>query len=452
MAKFNVDRKSNCIFVSLPISDNTVSVSNNTNNEFPLSYELSLQNYKHIECRFCSNTIHNVSKVHKIDKLFGLPSQYWLELSELWFCCTQHQMEFDQTKEIVSKPNMILIGKLHCVLHPINIIKDSVILKPIINHQHNHNNNDEMKMKETIKNETREKIKHHCCAHGDRCGHNKNNNGENEDDVLSFKNRFVQVGTNSADDLQSELSFLSTVDSHLNDNKDEELFAMNCYCKRCYTLIGTAFGVRRGLCKDKENKNENTNSNEKKIENEVDNESMQIREFHLWKHELKVGKKNLKGNNNNKNNNTNIYKYYELETYFSTKMIELNDARMTHKFLICDFNETIYIQCIVLTFDCLMKNDLKTSDNEYGMIPIIKLLYSCNEKEKQKQEKKEKINNLILWIKQVKGEIIQTSFENCKQLQLLVCKNHSLCPPIVRNRQFGHRTMKLSYLNRLNVV
>ncbi|ETO29221.1 hypothetical protein RFI_07907, partial [Reticulomyxa filosa] len=113
------------------------------NDDWPTSDELIVSKNQVIECRFCGNVISDNRRksqeekgdTHVIEKIYPLPSEYWLELSDLWFCCAQHQIEFSPTA-IHAKANCLLTGQLHMIFHPNNILAQSVVVRPAQQQSH----------------------------------------------------------------------------------------------------------------------------------------------------------------------------------------------------------------------------------------------------------------------------------------------------------------------------
>ena len=105
----NCNIKDEMYFLTLPIIQDSY---NDETDDFPTPNELDINRYSLIKCRFCENVIYNQCN-KRLNKIYPLPSEYWLELSDMWFCCQSHQIDFN-AQEIRAKKDALLIGKL-CV-------------------------------------------------------------------------------------------------------------------------------------------------------------------------------------------------------------------------------------------------------------------------------------------------------------------------------------------------
>ena len=125
--KTSCNIKDNAFCITLPITQDSY---NDENDDFPTPNELDIARYSLIKCRFCENTIYCHSAMpsdqcNKLNKIYPLPSEYWLELSDMWFCCQSHQIDFN-AQQIRAKQNALLIGKLGIILHSSNIYSNSI--------------------------------------------------------------------------------------------------------------------------------------------------------------------------------------------------------------------------------------------------------------------------------------------------------------------------------------
>ena len=114
-----------CYFVTLPIAHDECS---DETDDFPTANELTLAKYSLIKCRFCENTLYSHCSA-ALQRVRPLPPEYWLELSDMWFCCPLHQMDFN-AQELRAKADALLMGKVHIILHERNLRAHAIALTP----------------------------------------------------------------------------------------------------------------------------------------------------------------------------------------------------------------------------------------------------------------------------------------------------------------------------------
>jgi hypothetical protein len=109
---------------SSPIA--TSMLTNDPNDDFPLPAEMMSSNYSDLFCRQCSKSILRRSP----KKCNGLPSTYWEELIELWYCHTINNAKLDAISRvsIEARPSQILVGVVTLVLHPSDVKLDEFII------------------------------------------------------------------------------------------------------------------------------------------------------------------------------------------------------------------------------------------------------------------------------------------------------------------------------------
>eukprot|EP01084_Bolivina_argentea_P137795 242682_1 len=378
----NIQNKT--VFLTLPIIQDEY---NDETDDFPTANELNITKYSLIKCKFCENIIYNHSSSNnlKLTKIYPLPSEYWLELSDIWFCCQSHQIDFN-AQEIRAKQNALLMGKLFIILHSNNIHSKSIKLSPrIIDDEYSVNALSENE-KQRIDNKKNHKHNGHNCT-----THKHNNLDE------KYENN-----------------------NDLNDTSWDGVQAFNCYCNRCETLLGMSY---------------------KTIEN-INNNSEILNEFHLCKFELNIENGYKIPYARNMNKMDNIYYLYCIENYFSTKMLETKKARMVHKFLIYDYNYSIFLKVNIMSTKCFIKCPLLIKDSECKkMAPVLKLLY-VDVSNKGFDENNE-------WMKKQNGHLITSSTENCMLLLECLDRYNKLYPEMIQTQKFA-MNMKLTFLRLLS--
>lgn len=85
---------------------------------------------KEIQCQHCSASILDSSINYKIK---DLPSEHWYELVECWICHeTKPEEHRARMRPILARPNVLLVGTTYFLIHPDNIIKDSIQVDSIV--------------------------------------------------------------------------------------------------------------------------------------------------------------------------------------------------------------------------------------------------------------------------------------------------------------------------------
>lgn len=85
---------------------------------------------KEIQCQHCSASILDSSVNYKIK---DLPSEHWYELVECWICHeTKPEEHRARMRPILARPNVLLVGTTYFLIHPDNIIKDSIQVDSIV--------------------------------------------------------------------------------------------------------------------------------------------------------------------------------------------------------------------------------------------------------------------------------------------------------------------------------
>ena len=375
----NCNIKDKMYFLTLPIIQNEY---NDETDDFPTPNELDINRYSLIKCKFCENVIYNQCK-QRLNKIYPLPSEYWLELSDMWFCCQSHQIDFN-AQEIRAKKDALLIGKLFIILHSNNIIKKSISLKL-------RTINDEYSVNVLSQNEQqRKKNKKHNHSHG----HSHSHQHEHKHD-------------NNTDD---------------NHTSWDGVQAFNCYCNRCETLLGISYKTM----------DHNDNEHQDQI----------LDEYHLWKFELSIEGSFKIPFARNDNKMDNIYHWYYVENYFSTKILEIKKARTVHKFLIYDYNLSIFIKINLMSTNCFIKCPLFNQSLENKkMSPALKLLFvNCSNLSFQENNE---------WIKKQNGQCITSSTENCQLLLKYLIEYNELYPLMIQKQRFPFN-MKMTFLRLLS--
>eukprot|EP00002_Diphylleia_rotans_P012403 TRINITY_DN2425_c0_g1_i4.p1 TRINITY_DN2425_c0_g1~~TRINITY_DN2425_c0_g1_i4.p1 ORF type:complete len:300 (-),score=39.33 TRINITY_DN2425_c0_g1_i4:389-1288(-) len=80
-----------------------------------------LPRFQQLYCRFCSAQVTQGG----FQKVLSLPSQNWLELSDLW-TCEQGGFEAFPREEINSRPFFCFVGETYLMIHPANIVHNIV--------------------------------------------------------------------------------------------------------------------------------------------------------------------------------------------------------------------------------------------------------------------------------------------------------------------------------------
>ena len=390
----NCSVKDETYFLTLPIIQDNF---NDESDDFPTANELNIDKYSLIKCRFCENIVYNHSSnssSNKLNKIYPLPSEYWLELSDMWFCCQSHQIDFN-AKEIRAKQDALLIGKLFIILHSKNIIKNGIKLtKRTIN--------DEYSVDNLLQNEKERKHKKLNPSHnGHQCNAHNHDNNHHHDNHHHHDN-------NEHDD---------------NETSWDGVQAFNCYCNRCDTLIGIKY---------------------KTIINDDDDDEKDeiLNEYHLYKFELCTEGSYKIPFARNSHEMDSVYHWYFVENYFSTKILDIKNARNVHKFLIYDYNYSLFIKINLMSTKCFIKcSSFDTSSENNKMAPILKLLF-VNSSHLSFEENNE-------WIKKQNGHCITSSTENCQLLLRCIQSHNCLYPNIIRNQQFPFN-MKMTFLRLLS--
>ncbi|KAI7896441.1 ubiquitin-conjugating enzyme E2-binding protein [Mucor mucedo] len=79
---------------------------------------------KEIHCQHCDASILDNSVEYKIK---DLPSEHWYELVECWICHeTKPEEHQARMRPILARPNLLLVGTSYFLIHPDNLLKDSV--------------------------------------------------------------------------------------------------------------------------------------------------------------------------------------------------------------------------------------------------------------------------------------------------------------------------------------
>ncbi|KAI8642267.1 HECT-like ubiquitin-conjugating enzyme-binding-domain-containing protein [Parasitella parasitica] len=79
---------------------------------------------KQIQCRHCAQGFLDSAIEYKIK---DLPSEHWYELVECWICHeTKPEEHRARMKPILARPHVLLVGTTYFLIHPDNIIKDSL--------------------------------------------------------------------------------------------------------------------------------------------------------------------------------------------------------------------------------------------------------------------------------------------------------------------------------------
>lgn len=79
---------------------------------------------KEIQCQHCSCSILDSFIEYKIK---DLPSEHWYELVECWICHeTKPEEHRARMRPILARPDLLLVGTTYFLIHPQNIVQDSV--------------------------------------------------------------------------------------------------------------------------------------------------------------------------------------------------------------------------------------------------------------------------------------------------------------------------------------
>lgn len=85
---------------------------------------------KQMQCRHCAQGFLDSAIEYKIK---DLPSEHWYELVECWICHeTKPEEHQARMKPILARPHVLLVGTTYFLIHPDNIIKDSLQVDPIV--------------------------------------------------------------------------------------------------------------------------------------------------------------------------------------------------------------------------------------------------------------------------------------------------------------------------------
>lgn len=85
---------------------------------------------KQMQCRHCAQGFLDSAIEYKIK---DLPSEHWYELVECWICHeTKPEEHQARMKPILARPHVLLVGTTYFLIHPENIIKNSLQVDPIV--------------------------------------------------------------------------------------------------------------------------------------------------------------------------------------------------------------------------------------------------------------------------------------------------------------------------------
>lgn len=90
---------------------------------------------KEIHCQNCQVSLLDDSKYYKIK---DLPSEHWYELVECWICHeTKPEEHQARMRPILARPNALLVGTSYFLIHPDNIVKDTIEPDAIVSNRTN---------------------------------------------------------------------------------------------------------------------------------------------------------------------------------------------------------------------------------------------------------------------------------------------------------------------------
>lgn len=85
---------------------------------------------KEIHCQHCDASILNNSVDYKVK---DLPSEHWYELVECWICHeTKPEEHQARMRPILARPNLLLVGTSYFLIHPDNLVNDSVQVDSVV--------------------------------------------------------------------------------------------------------------------------------------------------------------------------------------------------------------------------------------------------------------------------------------------------------------------------------
>jgi len=95
--------------------------------EFPTGEELDVNSVGALGCRRCKRRLI-VTKNYP-QRICALPSEYWQEIAELWFCCAKQEDECN-LKEIHAKYQQLLVGTHQLLVCWADVDQKAVVVKP----------------------------------------------------------------------------------------------------------------------------------------------------------------------------------------------------------------------------------------------------------------------------------------------------------------------------------
>ncbi|KAI9483706.1 MAG: HECT-like ubiquitin-conjugating enzyme-binding-domain-containing protein [Benjaminiella poitrasii] len=91
---------------------------------------LEQTSHKQICCKHCDQALIDASVDYKIK---DLPSEHWYELVECWICHeTKPEEHRSRMRPILARANLLLVGTTYFLIHPENIVTDSIEVDTIV--------------------------------------------------------------------------------------------------------------------------------------------------------------------------------------------------------------------------------------------------------------------------------------------------------------------------------
>ncbi|ETO17935.1 hypothetical protein RFI_19369, partial [Reticulomyxa filosa] len=191
------------------------------------------------------------------------------------------------------------------------------------------------------------------------------------------------------------------------------------------------------------------------FEKKDDQDNKIVQEYQLWKYELKslTHCSDPRSGNDNVNvdanvcDNDNVLKYYTVENFVATKLVNLNESKMMHQVVITDDNRRAFISLVIVTVKYFVQANFfpvpTNAVKSARMIPVVKLMFEDNT---------DSLSQNTNWIGK-SGEFIVLSYENLHDVLKTLKFYHSKLPlPYQRPNKMHQKNMKLSFLKKLTRI
>jgi len=374
------------IVVTIPIdSDYTIDDNDGSN---PLPSELRVDNVGRLHCRFCSQPLSQAPT-----RILPLPSPYWKELSELWYCHNKESALISKA-EIKATPGLFMSGETHLVLHPSDVEEECLATSSTPVSLYSESSPLDANLVSNERTQT------HC--------HLSDHLGAEDGDVDEIRDAAsggasaAPIGRNPEEEAASH---------HADDEEEDDSIGVHLIsCPRCDIVVGELH-----LGADQT-------------------------EVHLHKFRLSSGASVSADDDNHAMGGAteNVFSVYSIETYVSTKMLSVSRARTCQRAVILCPERNLFIQMSMMTARAwiqvgpsLQQRGVSTSSvsvseshsfrDDEAFSPAIRILYKLVE-----GEMTEEIAN---WVDVGDVEIMEFPIEACRELERVLDERSHYLPP-----------------------